>query len=312
MRVRILGSAAGGGLPQWNCRCANCRAAREASDAGPKADVVRRTQSSLAVSADGESWYLLNVSPDVRQQLLESRELAPPAASARGTSLVGVVLTDAEIDHTTGLLLLREGCELAIYSTETVRQWLTDHYPIRRILSHFAPRDWRTIGLGQTVELASAAGIPSGLRVRPFETDRHVPKFIPAEIDSAVGSVIGLEIEDIRTGGKLVYAPGVAAINDDLRRAAERSDALFVDGTFWDDAEPIRHGIGERTARQMGHLPVHGDGGSLAWLGALDVRHRYYVHINNTNPMLRRSSVEHQTVERAGVRVGQDGDTVDL
>lgn len=312
MRVRILGSAAGGGVPQWNCGCANCRAARDASTSASEADVVRRTQSSLAVSADGRHWFLLNVSPDIRQQILDFPELAPPAINDRGTSLAGVVLTDAEIDHTTGLLLLREGCELPVYSTQTVGQWLTEHYPIRRILSHFAPRQWRTIEPGHWIELKNAEGDTSGLRMRPFEMDRHVPRFVPAELDAAVGSVIGLEIEDAGTGGKLVYAPCVAALNDELQRAAEGASALFIDGTFWDDAEPLRHGIGQRTARQMGHLPLGGDGGSLAWLESLDVAHRYYVHINNTNPMLRRSSPEHKTVERAGIRIGQDGDTIDL
>ena len=312
MQVRVLGSSAGGGLPQWNCRCANCDAARNDSARGQQADVVRRTQSSLAVSGDGQSWYLLNVSPDVRQQILDFPELAPPSKDPRGTSLAGAVLTDAEIDHTTGLLLLREGCELSIYSTDCVRDWLTEHYPIRRILSHFAPRDWRTMQLGESIELTSAAGVASGLSVRPFEADRHVPRFIPDQTGEAVGSVIGLEILDARTGGKLVYAPCVATINDRLRRAVEGADAVFVDGTFWDDQEPIRHEIGERTARQMGHLPLSGQGGSLEWLESLGVTHRYYVHINNTNPMLRRSSAQHETVVRAGVHIAQDGDCVEL
>jgi pyrroloquinoline quinone biosynthesis protein B len=312
MQVRILGSAAGGGLPQWNCRCANCDAARRVAGPGEEFDVARRTQSSLAVSADGERWYLLNVSPDVRQQMLDFRQLQPPADSERGTALAGAVLTDSEIDHTTGLLLLREGCEFAVYCTPCVRDWLTDHYPIRRILSHFAPRDWRTMQLGQPLELKSADGKPSGLRVRPFEADRHVPRFVPAQNGDAVGSVVGLEIDDLRSGGKMVYAPCVASINDALRTAAAAADAVFVDGTFWDDQEPIRHGIGERTARQMGHLPVDGSDGTLAWLGSLDAAHRYYVHMNNTNPMLRRSSTEHATVVRTGVCIGMDGDSIEL
>jgi pyrroloquinoline quinone biosynthesis protein B len=312
MWVRVLGSAAGGGLPQWNCRCANCVAARDESARDKGADVVRRTQSSLAISGDGRCWYLLNVSPDVRQQILDFPELAPPSDERRGTSLAGAVLTDAEIDHTTGLLLLREGCELPVYSTQRVRDWLTEHYPIRRILSHFAPRDWRTMELGESIELTSAAGVASGLSVCPFEVDRHVPRFVPAETGEAVGSVIGLEILDAQSGGKLVYAPCVASINDLLRRAAERADAVFVDGTFWDDDEPIRHAVGERTARQMGHLPASGPGGSLEWLESLGGKQRYYVHINNTNPMLRRSSAEHEAVTRAGIRVAEDGDRVEL
>jgi pyrroloquinoline quinone biosynthesis protein B len=312
MRVRVLGSAAGGGLPQGNCRCANCNAARAESAREKGADVARRTQSSLAISGDGQNWYLLNVSPDVRQQMLDFPELAPRFEQQRGTSLAGAILTDSEIDHTTGLLLLREGCELPVYSTQCVREWLTEHYPIRSILANFAPRDWRTLQLRHSVELKNAAGTGSGLSVRPFEVDRHVPRFVPAENEDAVGSVIALEIDDARTGGKLVYAPCVATINDDLRRAAEGADAVFVDGTFWDDEEPIGLGIGERTARQMGHLPVSGPDGTLAWLETLSGKVRYYVHMNNTNPMLRRSSDQHQTVTRAGVHVAEDGDSIEV
>ncbi len=312
MQVRILGSAAGGGLPQWNCRCANCTAARASSAADNKADVVRRTQSSLAISADGARWFLLNVSPDIRQQMLEFPALQPPADHARGTALAGAVLTDSEIDHTTGLLLLREGCQFAVYTTERVRDWLSKYYPIRNVLSHFAPRDWRTLPLDEAIALTDADATPSGLRVRAFEVDRHVPKFVDQADVDAVGSVVGLEIDDERTGGKLLYAPCVASINDELRRVADRADAVFLDGTFWDDEEPRRHTIGQRTARQMGHLPVGGSDGSLAWLGSLAAKNRYYVHMNNTNPMLRRSSPEQAEVQKAGVRIGADGDTIEL
>lgn len=274
--------------------------------------MVRRSQSSLAVSGDGQSWFLLNVSPDVRGQMLDFPALGPPADQSRGTSLAGAVLTDAEIDHTTGLLLLREGCELPVYSTACVRDWLGEHYPIRRVLSAFAPRDWRELPLDESIELQTASGQSSGLSVRAFETDRHVPRFVPAGTGDATGSVVGLAIDDARSGGKLVYAPCVATIGGPLRSAADAAGAVLVDGTFWSDEEPIGLGIGERTARQMGHLPVSGPGGSLEWLATLDGKHRYYVHINNTNPMLRKSSEEHAAVVRAGVRVAEDGDSLEL
>src|SRR5262245_36207221 len=170
MHVRILGSAAGGGVPQWNCRCANCAAARAGSP-----DVRPRTQSSVAVSADGQAWFLLNVSPDVRQQILAFPALGPCEGELRGTAIAGCVLTDAELDHTAGLLLLREGGAFGIHSTATVRRWLNEYLPIEPILACFSPAGinpaarWNDLSLDTAVELRS----PGGLRIRAFEVDRH-------------------------------------------------------------------------------------------------------------------------------------------
>jgi pyrroloquinoline quinone biosynthesis protein B len=307
MRVRILGSAAGGGLPQWNCRCANCEAARAGSP-----DVQPRTQSSVAVSADGSRWFLLNVSPDVRQQILAFPSLGPPRGETRGTALAGCVLTDAEIDHVTGLLHLREGCILRILSTPLVRRWLNQYLPVEPVLRRFAERPWIDLPLDTPLELPSLDGTPSRLRLLAFEVDRHVPRFVPESPAEAVGSVVGLHIEDTRTRGKLVYAPCLASIAEPLRAAAKDANCLLIDGTFWDDSEPIRSGIGDRTARQMGHLPVSDPQGSLDWFSGLPARHRVYIHINNTNPMLNRGGPEHHLVEAAGVRVGADGDLFDV
>ena len=320
MHVRILGSAAGGGLPQWNCRCANCAAVR----AGV-AHVRPRTQSSVAVSADGRAWFLLNVSPDIRKQILAFSALGPAIGTApRSTAIAGCVLTDAELDHTAGLLFLREGGVGHIHCTATVRRWLNRWFPVEPILasfsrplSSFPSTKWRDLPIDAACELWLPDGSPSGLRVQAFEVARHVPRFVnhdegPDDEDSAAGSVVGLRILDAKTGGRLVYAPCVGSLDDPLKRAAREADCLLVDGTFWDDDEPIRGGIGSRGARAMGHLPVSGPEGSLSWLSGLSARQRVYVHINNTNPMLDERGPEHRQVSERGVRVGADGDNFEL
>src|SRR5260221_2235327 len=216
MRIRILGSAAGGGLPQWNCRCPNCDAARRGS-----ACVRPRTQSSVAVTADGRNWFLLNVSADVRAQLAASSDLWPPAGDRRGTAVAGCDLTDAEIDHTSGLLQLREGCVFGIFSTPLVRSWLNRYFPIGPILAPFADRTWTDLPLDSAFELPLADGAASGLWLRAFEVGRDVPRFVPESAADARGAVIGLAIEARARGGWLVYAPGVPAIGRSLRAAAE-------------------------------------------------------------------------------------------
>ncbi len=307
MRVRILGSAAGGGLPQWNCRCANCVAVRAGAEG-----IEPRTQSSVAVSAEDRTWFLLNVSADVRQQMLGFSSLWPPQGSTRGTTIGGCLLTDAEIDHTSGLLQLREGCRFGIFSTSLVHRWLREYLPFETILAGFARRPWTHLPLNDSLQLPLPDGSPSGLVVEAFETGRDVPRYVPESAATAVGSIIGLTVHDTRTGGKLVYAPGVAAIGGSLKVAAQDADCILMDGTFWTDDEPRRMDITDRSARQMGHVPVSGDDGSLNWLAGIPTRHRVYIHINNTNPMLNHGSPEFRQVQDRGVRVGADGDDFEL
>jgi pyrroloquinoline quinone biosynthesis protein B len=307
MQVRILGSAAGGGVPQWNCNCGNCAAVRAGSP-----DVRPRTQSSVAVSADGRAWFLLNASPDIRQQILDFPALGPPPGSPRGTAIAGCVLTDAELDHVTGLLLLREGPKVHIACTSVVREWLNSGLPVESVLHCFSRPEWGELALDSSVELRLADGTRSGLRMRPFQVDPHRPRYVRECGSPVAGSVIGLELEDLRTGGRLVYAPCVASLGPSLCRAAAEADCVLIDGTFWDDEEPVRCGIGSRTARAMGHLPVNGPEGSLNWLSELGARHRAYVHVNNTNPMLNERGPEHGLVTGRGVCVGADGDSFEL
>ena len=270
-----------------------------------------RSQSSVAVSADGDWWYLLNASADVRSQIGSSEFLWPQAGSHRGTSIAGCILTDAEIDHASGLLQLREGCKFGIFSTPRVKRWLHDSFPIGSILAGFADRPWSELTIGEWLELPLPDGTSSGLRVRSFEVGRDVPRFVDENPDDAVGSVIGLQIED-SSGHTLVYAPGVATICDKLRSACEDAECILVDGTFWSDDEPIRTRIKDSTATGMGHIPVSGEYGTLQWLSELPARHRVYVHINNTNPMLNERGPQHAEVTRRGVRIGMDGDAFDL
>lgn len=298
MRIRILGSAAGGGVPQWNCRCRNCEAARAESG-----DVRPRTQSSIAVSADGQSWFLLNVSPDIHRQILAFPPLRPPPGRDRGQSIAGCVLTDAELDHTAGLLLLREGTSFSIYSTPLVRRWLNRHLPIEPLLAKFAGPRWIELSLDDPCHLRD------GLIVRAFEVEPHVPRFVD-EASECRGSVVGLSILDPATGGKLVYAPCVGALAEPLLAMAAEADAVLLDGTFWSNDEPLQ--FGGRTALEMGHVPVSGPDGSLAWLTELPTKRRVYVHINNTNPMLNERGPEYRLVTSRGVSVGQDGNTFEL
>jgi pyrroloquinoline quinone biosynthesis protein B len=307
MLIRIIGSAAGGGVPQWNGRCPNCAAARAGSP-----DVRSRTQSSVVVSADGRAWFLLNVSPDVRQQVLAFPALGPPEGAQRGTAIAGCVLTDAELDHTAGLLLLRESGSFRIHCTATVRRWLNGDLPVEPILAAFSRPSWNDLPLDTPGDLLLTDGSPSGLRVRAFEVDRHVPRFVKERAHDTARSVVGLEIEDSQSGGRLVYAPCAASLGPSLRRAAVSASCVLLDGTFWDDDEPVRTGIGSRTARAMGHLPVSGPEGSLEWLAALEAGHRVYIHINNTNPMLNERGPEHRQVSERGVRVGADGDSFEV
>jgi pyrroloquinoline quinone biosynthesis protein B len=296
MRVIILGSAAGGGVPQWNCGCEHCRDAR--------ARGASRTQSSVALSADGERWILLNASPDVGAQLAARRVLWP--RNARGTPVRAVVLTDGEIDHTLGLALLREGpAPLPVYAPSGVAALLDEPWPLVRLLRAYAGVEPRLLPEGQAVALADLAGTPLGISCTAVAVAHHPPRYAPA---ARAGSfAVGLRLVDERGGRALAYIPTAGAVDDAVRRIAAGSDLLLFDGTFWSDGELRAAGVAAPTAREMGHLPVGGAGGSATLLPRLGAKRTVLVHINNTNPILRRGGPERAEVEAAGLTVGEDG-----
>jgi pyrroloquinoline quinone biosynthesis protein B len=298
VRARILGSAAGGGFPQWNCRCPTCEAARTGTAARP------RTQSSLAIRGADGPWFLANASPDLRQQLEGLAAEGP--SGVRGAPVAGVLLTDAEIDHTAGLLLLRESSTpITVYGTDQVRRALTDGYPVLPVLAAYCGVEWRTLERGVSLAIHG-----SSLEVEPFAAGGDAPRYL-AGTDADVEAT-GLVFRDRSTGGVLTYAPGLARLDDDVLGRLAASDVVLVDGTFWRDDELARLGISERTARQMGHVPLFGPGGTLEALARFERQRAILVHINNTNPVLLERSPERDAVLRAGVEVGYDGLEVEL
>lgn len=296
MFVVLLGTAAGGGFPQWNCWCPTCRAARlDPAAARP------RSQSSAAVSADGVHWFLLNASPDVRDQVQLLNGHAP--AGMRHVPIEAVVLTDAEIDHSLGLVLLRESRSLHLHATRSVEAMLARDSRFLEVTRAFAEVSVSPLEPGTRTPLLLRDGSPSGLTVEPFRVVADPPRFAP---QAAEGHTVGLIITD--TGGRrMVYAPGAGALDERIAALMEGADLVLFDGTFWSDEELITLGIGERTARQMDHLPISGAGGSLEKLRGIKAGTRAYVHINNTNPMLLEDSPERAAVTAAGIVVGHDG-----
>ncbi|MFF9184805.1 pyrroloquinoline quinone biosynthesis protein PqqB [Streptomyces misionensis] len=290
MLLRVLGSSAGGGSPQWNCGCPVCTAVR--SGAGPP-----RTQSSAAVSADGRRWFLLNASPDVRAQIEDFPGLRPH--DGRTTPLEAVLVTDAELDHTLGLLLLREARALRLYATPTVHKVLWDGTGVLRTLERYCPVEWRAVLPGADLALAD------GLSCRAFDVPTTKRARFGARADH--GRVVGYRLTDERGGGTLVYLPGVQALTRALRREIEGCGCLLVDGTCWRDDELQRLGLSGRTSREMGHLPMSGPDGSLALLSSLGVGRVVFVHMNNTNPVLLDGTPERRTLEEYGMEVAMDG-----
>jgi pyrroloquinoline quinone biosynthesis protein B len=302
LNIRVLGSAAGGGCPQWNCACRNCRGARDGS-----VRIEPRTQECVAVSADGEAWFLLNASPEVRAQI----ESFPPlhARRLRDSPIQGVLLTNGDLDHTLGLLCLRESQPLVVYATETVRRGFVESNVLYRTLQRFPGQvSWRTLRAGAEVELRRDGGDPSGLSVEAFAVPGKLPVHLEGlGVDSDPRDNVGLRIRERGSRRALVYLSGVARMTPDVLSAAERADCLFFDGTFWSEDELRELGASEKGASDMAHLPIGGPGGSLAALGGVGAARRMYIHLNNTNPVLREDSPERAAVERAGWEIARDG-----
>jgi pyrroloquinoline quinone biosynthesis protein B len=298
VRATILGSAAGGGFPQWNCNCPTCEAVRTGTR-----PASARTQSSIAVRGSSGPWFLVNASPDLGRQL----ELlaSPTRTGLRSTPIGGVLLTDAEIDHTAGLLLLRESnVPLPVYSSAEVRAALMDGYPVLRMLERYSGVRWSPIEPGERVRLAS-----SSLEVEAFPTGGDPPLYLGENGDGP--EAMGLTFRDAETDRVLTYAPALARLDAEILSRLDASDCALVDGTFWHDDELVALGIGNRTARDMGHVPLDGDDGSLAALADLRAR-TILVHVNNTNPILLEDSRERAELDERGIELGVDGMEIEL
>jgi pyrroloquinoline quinone biosynthesis protein B len=303
MLVKILGSAAGGGFPQWNCGCVNCRRARVGSFPGSP-----RTQAQLAWSAAPGEWSLINASPDLRIQIEAAPELWPQNG-ARNSPIRNVILPSAEVDQTLGLLLLREFHSFHVYATPSVRKILAEDNSLFGVLARFAGQVcWHDIAPDRVF----CAG---GARLEALPLPGSFPGFVSAarlaELNPA-DAVIGLLISPESGGRTLAFLPGVSCVSDQLLERLQKCDVVLFDGTFWSDDEPLGiPGIG-RSARQMGHLPGSGTGGSLERLTALGRTRKIFIHINNTNPTLDEESREYRMVREAGWEVARDGMEITL
>ncbi|WP_461157401.1 pyrroloquinoline quinone biosynthesis protein PqqB [Saccharopolyspora tripterygii] len=297
MLLHCLGVAAGGGYPQWNCACPGCRKARTAPEqASPHA--------GMAVSGTGERWFLLNATPDVHHQIAADPSLHP-GPGARETPVAGVLLTDAEFDHTIGLLVLREGSSLDVHGTAPVLAALTDHFPVRDLVADYAAVRWNTVDLGKPIDLDER------LRVTAFATGSKPPRYVGHHAGPGDWET-GYLLHDPVSGGTAVYAPTVPSWDENFAEQVAEADCVFVDGTFWTDDEMSRHGTGDRPGRSMGHMPVSGADGSARHLAALPARRKIYVHVNNTNPILDEASAERAELAALGIEVGRAGLEVEL
>jgi pyrroloquinoline quinone biosynthesis protein B len=301
MKIRVLGSAAGGGFPQWNCGCPNCSGVRDGS-----LDARARTQESLAVSADGGSWFLLNASPEIRSQIEGFRGLHP--RGPRDSPIAGILITNGDLDHCLGLLSLRESHPLQIYATEQVRRGFTESNSLYTTLERFAGQvTWHALQLGFDTDLKLANGRASGLEVEALAVPGQPPLHLRARFAPGPEDNVALRIRDRTSGRRLVYMSGVAAVTPAVLAAIDGSDCLFFDGTFWAADELIALGLGDKRAEDMAHLPIGGAAGSLAQLAHVKAPQRIYIHINNTNPILREDSAERAAVQAAGWQVAYDG-----
>jgi pyrroloquinoline quinone biosynthesis protein B len=302
MRAVVLGSAAGGGFPQWNSNAPACRRARR-RDPGAAA----RDQASLAVSADGKRWFLLNASPDLRAQIASS-EFLWPSEGLRSSPIAGVVLTGADVDAVAGLLAMRERQPFALYATAEVQAALAGN-PIFEVLAPDCV-ERRVLPLDRPVPLAGVGGYDSGLDVLAFAVPGKVPLWCEGGRDPGVGETghsVGLALAERGRAAHVFFVPGCAAMTPGLASRLRGAAAVFFDGTLWQDDEMIRLGVGDKTGRRMGHMSMSGDDGAIAALGDLAIGRKIFVHINNTNPVLLDGSPERAAAEAAGWTVAHDG-----
>ena len=303
MKIRVLGSGAGGGFPQWNCNCHNCSRLRAGAMLAKA-----RTQSSIALSTDDKHWLLFNASPDIRAQL-ESFPAIQPKNGIRDTGITAILLMDAQIDHCTGMLMLREGKPLNVYCTDMVKEDLSTGFPVFKMLEHYCTVQTHSIpldGTGFTIAgIADCQFYAHALKSKapPYSPHRHNPH---------EGDNIGITIEQVSTGKKVYYAPGLGEIEAHVMQAMREADCLLVDGTFWHDEEMCDQQISHKKARDIGHLPQSGKGGMMEVLSAIKKARKLLIHINNTNPILDEVSEPYQLLMQAGIEVAYDGLEIEL
>jgi pyrroloquinoline quinone biosynthesis protein B len=303
VRIRVLGSAAGGGFPQWNCGCDNCR--------GMRAGTLKarsRTQESIAVSADGESWFLVNASPEIRQQIEDFPGLWPRLP--RHSPIAGILLTNGDMDHCLGLLSLRESHPLTVYATSSVHRGFTEGNVLYRTLERFPGQvTWVPLAAGVETPLRLGPDRASGLSVTAIPAPGKRPLHLegPGTPPPVPEDNVGLLFREPATGARLAYLAAAAGRSPAVDETVGEADCVFFDGTFWSSDELIAAGLGTRRAEEMAHWPVGGDGGSLAWLARSPARRKILIHVNNTNPMLRDDGPERAQVLAAGVEIAHDG-----
>ncbi|SDN11137.1 pyrroloquinoline quinone biosynthesis protein PqqB [Allokutzneria albata] len=306
MRVTLLGTAAGGGFPQWNCACRMCAACR-----GRAAGVRPRTQDCIAVSPTGRGWFLVNASPDIRAQIVASPDFTP-GPGPRDTPLRGVLLTDAELDHALGLVMLREGGGLRVWAPPAVAHALEHDFGVRGVVARYRQWDWEIAEPGAEFEITEPGG--ERLLVTAIPVSGKRPRY--AADSAAEGHwVCAYRISDPATGGTLLYAPCLASWPEGFDELVAGVDCLILDGTFHSAGEmPGATGsaVGGGEQKSMGHIPISGPGGSLELLRAHPRVRRIYTHLNNTNPVLDKGSPEHAELAAAGVEVPRDGTTFEL
>lgn len=290
-RATILGAAAGGGLPQWNCGCENCNLARAGK-------IPSQSQSSVAFSATGTDWAILNASPDIRQQMADCPALHP--TGLRALPLRSVLLTNGDIDHVAGLLTLREMQPFTVYATAGIHDVLNEN-PIFAALNE-------SVVKRETVEMGAATEIAPGLMATLFPVPGKVPLYLESgEVETELlgEQTVGVHLSS--GDHDAFYIPGCATLNDDLRARLRGAALVFFDGTLWRDDEMVRAGLGQKTGKRMGHMSMSGEDGTIAAFAGLDVGKKVFVHMNNTNPVLRPDSAERDEAEAAGWIIGQDG-----
>jgi pyrroloquinoline quinone biosynthesis protein B len=301
MIIRILGSAAGGGFPQWNCACVHCRGTRDGS-----INAIPRTQESVGLSTRDGDWFLINASPDIRFQIESFGPLHP--ANARATPIQAIFLTNGDLDHCLGLFSLREHHRLVIYATESVRRGFTEGNVLYRTLQRFAGQvTWRTLKLDVEETVLCADGRPSGMSVKALA----IPGKPPIHLEGLVSPLdpelnVGLRFRQ-SNGRVLAYLSAVGRITTAVFEGSADADCVIFDGTFWSSDELSGPGFLDKSAEDLAHWPVGGQRGSLAMLSKLKAARRVFTHINNTNPMLRDDSSERKMVEGAGWTVAWDG-----